>query len=108
MRCIIGGDLSQMSEAVKRSEFFIDSGIVLGDVEYNGLKSVKCPTNPSTARTAIYLMHVPNSDCVIFIGDVSVDDELSNLALSFKKPIYIHYTHPEFTAGIRMNYEEDF
>lgn len=107
MRCVIGGDLSRSQEAVEKSGFQVDSGVLLGDASVDGLKAVKCPKSPSAARTAVYLMHIPKGDCVIYIGDCQ-DDELVTLALSFGKPIYAHYIHEQFTAGLRFNYEEDF
>ena len=104
---MIGGDLSKANDAISNSGFLVEDGIVLGDEQVPKMKSVKCPEFPSAARTAVYLMHVPKGDCVIYVGNCQ-DDELVTLALSFGKSIYVHYIHEQFTAGLRFNYEEDF
>ena len=106
MQALLVGELSRAAEAIKASGLPISSCKALGSGADVEAILIKCPSTPSRARTAIYLMH-KDAEALVYIGDTE-DDEIIKMMLDQNKPVYIHYTQPDYVVGLRLNWEEDF
>ena len=78
-----------------------------GDVPGYQTKIIKCPEDPSSARTAIYLMQMPKTDTLILEFNLE-DPELVDLALSFGVPVFASVIRADYQVDLKKFPEEDF